>query len=349
MAEKGLRGVNLTGWLNLESWVTPELFAGSGALTERALAKSLGEARYQDLIRAHRATFITPEDFRRIASRGFNAVRLVLPWFVLGEDGPGPGPYLGCLEEADAALEWAEDIGLKVIFAMGIIPGAPDRDGDDADFSGVNNLLDARNRMLDVVETLSRRWALRSGFFGIELADDVVPQVRRGLSLSDGIPQHVLRNYYRDAYERVRAAAGPNPVVIFPDGGQPTMWRTFMSQRRYHNVWMDVDLTKRPSNLDAAGPSGVRSMVQIAQRHLKDADKSGFPVMVGKWSSSLPLADSAMTKEGRIALERIYASEQITLLENSPAWFFQTWKTSGRIASWDARVALASFERGMLT
>lgn len=349
MADRALHGVNLTGWLALESWVTPELFAGSGALDERALAFSLGTERYQELVRAHRASFITAEDFRRIASRGFNAVRLVLPWFVLGKDGPGPGPYLGCLEEADAALEWAEDIGLSVVFVLGIVPGAPDRDGDDYELTGINDLLDARNRMLDVIEALSRRWALRSGFFGIEVADEVVPQVRRGLTFTDGIPQHVLRNYYRDAYDRVRAAAGPDPVVILPDGGHPRLWRLFMAQKHYQNVWIDVDLTKRPTTLDAAGPSGVRRMVESSRKHLHDAAKSGLPVMAGKWSASLPIADSAMTPEGRIALERIYASEQLALIERCPAWFFQTWKTSARLASWDARVALSSFERGMLS
>jgi hypothetical protein len=29
-------------------------------------------------------------------------------------------------------------------------------------------------------------------------------------------------------------------------------------------------------------------------------------------------------------------------------YIFQTWKTSGHLSGWDSRVALASFERGML-
>ena len=349
MADRALHGVNLTGWLTLESWVTPELFAGTGALDERSLAIALGTERYQEMVRAHRASFITAEDFRRIAARGFNAVRLTLPWFVLGEDGPGPGPYLGCLEEADAALEWAEDIGLSVVFVLGIMPGAPNRDGEAGDYTGVNDLIDARARMLDVVETLAHRWALRSGFYGFEVAEEVVPQVRRGLTYTEGVPQHVLRNYYRNAYDRIRAAAGPDPVVILPDGGHPRLWRLFMAQSRYQNVWIDVDLTKRPASLDAAGPSGIRHMVETSRKHMREAAKSGLPVMVGKWSASLPIADSAMTPEGRIAYERIYASDQLALIERCPAWFFQTWKTSARLASWDARVALASFERGMLS
>ena len=70
--------------------------------------------------------------------------------------------------------------------------------------------------------------------------------------------------------------------------------------------------------------------------------------MVGKWSASLPTPDGSMTAEGRIALERIYASGQLAAYRGCPAWFFQTWKTSAFLAGWDARVALASFERGML-
>ena len=46
MAEGTLHGVNLTGWLSLEPWVTPELFAEAGALDEDALLKELGARNY---------------------------------------------------------------------------------------------------------------------------------------------------------------------------------------------------------------------------------------------------------------------------------------------------------------
>ena len=81
---------------------------------------------------------------------------------------------------------------------------------------------------------------------------------------------------------------------------------------------------------------------------LAQAAKSGLPAMVGSWSGALPLADSLMTPEGRIALERIYISEQLATFKPCAAWFFQTWKTEGRLAGWDARVSLSSFERRML-
>ena len=74
MADGTLHGVNLTGWLSLEPWVTPELFAEAGALDEDALLKGLGARNYAEVVRRHRNSFITRDDFVRIASRGFNAV-----------------------------------------------------------------------------------------------------------------------------------------------------------------------------------------------------------------------------------------------------------------------------------
>ena len=346
MANHPLHGVNLTGWLTLESWVTPELFAEAGALDEHALVSALGPDRYAEFVRAHREEFVTRDDFVKIAARGFNAVRLPIPWYVYGDEGPEPGPYVGCIELVDQALEWAEEIGLNVVFALAINPGGPHADDGMAPDNADCHV--PRERILDVVYALAKRYASRVGFFGIELADDAVPQVRRGLTLTDGIPQHRLRNYYREAYELVRNAAGEDPVVIMPDGGAPGGWGRFMAQRRYKNVWLDCHLDRPATRVDVSGPSGVRRLVAAHAKHLREAKRSGMPVMVGKWSSSLPIADSQMTPEGRIALERVYTSEQLGTYEKCPAWFFNTWKTSGMLAGWDARVAMATFERGMI-
>ena len=79
MLLRAFHGVNLSGWLTLESWVTPELFADSGALDEPSLIASLGRKRYRQLVERHRDSFMSQADFTQIASRGFNAVRLPVP------------------------------------------------------------------------------------------------------------------------------------------------------------------------------------------------------------------------------------------------------------------------------
>ena len=106
-ATKVLRGVNLTGWLTLEPWVTPEPFARTATVDEVSLAAKLGKDEYAELVRAHRASFIHSEDFSRIAARGFNALRLPIPWYVFE---PQNTPYQPCIDMVDRALEWAEEI-----------------------------------------------------------------------------------------------------------------------------------------------------------------------------------------------------------------------------------------------
>lgn len=172
--------------------------------------------------------------------------------------------------------------------------------------------------------------------------------MRKGFKLTDGIPGHSLRNYYRRAYETIRSVAGEEPVVILPDGGWPQGFRRFMSQQAYQNVWLDAHLDKPCEGIDCSGPRGVQQLIDKNEAYLKTSASGGLPVMVGKWSASLPSIDGAMTAEGRIALERIYTSGQLKVYNTCPAWFFQTWKTSAFLAAWDARVALATFERGML-
>lgn len=346
MAQRALHGVNLTGWLTLEAWVTPTLFADSGALDESALIGSIGRDEYRRRLEAHRSGFVRQADFNQIAARGFNAVRLPVPWYVFGSDGPRPGPFVGCLAQVDDAFDWADEIGLKIVVDLAITPGA---EGAEADL--VRNHTDFahyRNDMLDVVRGLCKRYGSRVAFAGIEVADTPRIQTRRGFSVSEGVALHQLRNYYRDAYAIVREEAGADPLFVIPDGGRPGAWNRFMAHDRYENVLIDCHLFHYNDRVDRVGPSGIRELVERSKASLRAVEKSGLPAMVGKWSGSLPFADTITTPEGRIALERIYISEQLATFKPCAAWFFQTWKTEGRLAGWDARVSLSSFERRML-
>ena len=110
-----------------------------------------------------------------------NAVRLPVPWYVFGASGPEPGPYVGCLTHVDDAFDWAEEVGLSVLPVLAVSPGSPDEAArlvrDQTDFKAY------REDLLDVIAALSKRYASRVGFLGIEVADDPVAQVRRGFSL----------------------------------------------------------------------------------------------------------------------------------------------------------------------
>ncbi len=344
MAQRSFHGVNLTGWLSLEPWITPELFAGTGALGEPGLRKTLGDELYRDLICEHRQTFISETDFKLIARRGFSAVRIPVPWYVFGEKGPEPGGHVGCIEHVDNAFTWAENTGISILLVLSVSPGA--QEGQDG-LEGFEQY--RREAFLDVLAGLARRYAGSRALYGVEVAQEPVVQRRRGLlGMAEGVRSHVLRNYYRDAYDVVRTAAGDRPYVVLPDAGVPQLWRGFMGGHHYHNVVLDCHLYHYDEQVDATGPAGAATLVQRSRATLARASKSGLPVIVGAWSAALPFADSLMTPEGRIALERVYCAEQIAAFTDLPAWFFQTWKTAGHLSGWDARIALSSFERSML-
>ena len=344
MATEALHGVNLAGWLGLEQWVTPELFAGTGSLGEQNLVDVLGDDLYRELISNHRSSFVTETDFKLIARRGFNAVRLPVPWYGLGEEGPNPGRYVGCIEQVDDAFAWATANGLRVLLVLAINPGARGEE-DVLLTTGRGHRAD----MLSVLGALAARYAQESALFGIEVAQEPVLQRRKRLiSISDGVPLHSLRNYYREAYDVIRKAAGEGPCVVLPDANQPKAWSVFGATRKYSGVWLDCHLYHYDDQIDATGPAGAATLISRSRKTLARAMRTGLPVMVGAWSAALPFADSLMTPEGRIALERVYCAEQIAAFEDLPAWFFQTWKTSGHLSGWDSRVALSSFERSML-
>lgn len=338
-----MHGVNLAGWLVLEAWVTPSLFAGTGAFDEASLANCVRPAQLEQMLHTHRETFITKEDFVRIAARDFDAVRLQVPWFVFGEAGPMPGPLPGCLDYVDKAFDWADATGIDILLDVAVAPGADS--SQPSNFFG--DVATFRSTMLDVVGALASRYKNRVSFLGIEPVDTVLGRHRKGLTFVDGVPPHSLRNFYREVYQTVRETAGDSPIVVLHDAGIPNEWRGFMAPKRYENVWLDCHLYHYSDSMNAAGPSGVRQLVNQSISYLERAKRSGLPIMVGEWSAALPLADAGMTPEGRIALERVYIAGQMAAFAKTQGWFYQTWKTEGRLSSWDARVALSSFETGM--
>ena len=104
MAER-IHGVNLSGWFIPETWVSPSLFAATGAANALELQRALGPAVYSERLRHHFETFITEDDFRRIAAIGFNSVRIPVPWHVFGAQ-EDAFTNIPAIDYVDRAIEW---------------------------------------------------------------------------------------------------------------------------------------------------------------------------------------------------------------------------------------------------
>lgn len=75
-----LRGVNLGEWLVIEKWMDENLFSGTEAMDETYLCIELGKERAKERLKVHRDEFITERDFEDISVKGFNSVRIPVPF-----------------------------------------------------------------------------------------------------------------------------------------------------------------------------------------------------------------------------------------------------------------------------
>ena len=349
-----IRGVNLSGWFILEPWITPSLFASSGASSNYELMQALGAASYNERLRQHLETFITEEDFRRIAAMGLNAVRVPVPWHAFGVQGEQTA-FISIVDYMDRALEWGEKYGIGVLLDLATVPGGQ---GDSNDSPSTpetpadwHSSTDGRAVALEVLERLAERYGGRPGLLGIELLDTpIMSRRKRPFGQTDGIPPHYLRNYYRDAYKLLRGYLPEEKLIVFSASGQPKAWRHFLNKLEYKNVYMDLHLYHYHDEnaQDLASPNGLSQAVARNKRLLEEAHSAGFPVIVGEWSAAAVISGSSVTPEGRRAYERVFVSNQLSTFDAAEGWFFQTWKTERRLEAWDARVVLAPLERRML-
>src|SRR5688572_21082356 len=212
-----IRGVNLGGWLVAEELTTPGLFQGLSRNDETSLIQELGEEGKQRL-RQHHNSFITEADFKWIVEHGLNFVRIPVPYWVFGD----VEPYVGSIKILDNAFAWAEKYKLKILLDLHTAPGSQNgfdhsgRAGTIEWHTGGGNI----THTVEIIEKLALRYGIYNCLWGIELLNE--PHWK--------IPLDILQEYYRLAYEKVRAVCDEGVWVAMHDSFRPTEWRAFFEQ-----------------------------------------------------------------------------------------------------------------------
>ena len=194
-------GVNLSGWFIPEPWVTPSLYAATGASNAAELQEAMGTAAYNERMRRHYETFVSEDDFRRMAQIGLNAVRLPVPWYAFGSQ-ESDASYISVVDYIDRAIEWAAKYNIRVLLDLATVPGGQGDSNDSPatpeDVAEWHSSTNGRHVALDVLERLAERYGEAESLLGIELLDTPQMSVRKSLfAMTDGIPAHYLRNFYR--------------------------------------------------------------------------------------------------------------------------------------------------------
>ncbi|XP_049934972.1 glucan 1,3-beta-glucosidase-like isoform X2 [Nymphaea colorata] len=129
------------------------------------LANGYEPVKAKSVIKQHRDSFVTPEDFRFLSLHGINAVRIPVGWWIAQDPNP-PAPFVGgTLAALDNAFLWAQAFGLKCIIDLHAAPASQNemehsasRD-DSSDWASNPSYI---SRSLVVIDFLSSRCCVNS-------------------------------------------------------------------------------------------------------------------------------------------------------------------------------------------
>jgi glucan 1,3-beta-glucosidase len=357
-----LRGVNLGGWLVLEKWMTPSLFEGLAASDETSWCVELGTGA-PGRLHAHWDRFITREDLAWLVSVGVNALRIPLGHWIFGPPypyhaayGADPHPYVkGGIEVLDRALDWADELGLKVLLDLHAAPGCQ----NGFDNGGIKDVCEWHTReeylahSVEVLGRLAERYGNRACLYGIEVLNE--PRW--------DVPTALLKSYYLRAYAAIRAQCPPEAVaVVFHDGFRSYReYSGFMQGPQFGNVFFDVHRYQcfERADLDLDMNGHLRKAAVLWSEEAGEIQRGlGLPAIAGEWSLGLDLKAVSLwaagpfnhALEGMDAVEqeiayRSYALAQLLAFERYLGWFFWSYRTETTPA-WCFRECV---ERGWLT
>ena len=340
-----LRGVNLGGWLLLEKWITPSLFAGLSATDETTYCAELGLDEATRRLHHHWQTFITRDDFAWLPRTGINAVRLPVGHWLFGPDYPWHRSYgaarhpfvVGGLAIVDQVFQWAAEFGLWVMLDLHAAPGCQ----NGFDNGGILGVCEWHtdetyiSHTLDVLERLAERYGDHPALHGIEALNE--PRW--------DIPTDLLKRFTRAAYERIRRHCPAERVsVVFHDGFRNFReYAGFLQAPEFANVVLDIHryqcFDRHDLDMDIFGH--IRKTVHEWHTEVDEIVRdSGFQVYCGEWSLGLNLQVVSLWAEGPFnhALENMdafqmaaalrgYAAAQLLTFEKCDGWFFWTFRT----------------------
>lgn len=358
---ESLRGVNLGAWLVLEKWMVPSMFEGLGATDETTWCAEMGDAAAARL-RAHWDSFITRDDFRWIAERGLNAVRIPFGHWVFGPGypyhrayGANSHPFVtGGIDVIDRAMEWAHEFGLRVVLDLHAAPGCQNGfdNGGIKDVCEWHTKPEYREYSLDVLERIARRYRNHPALCAIEALNE--PRW--------DVPTDYLKAYYLDAYERIRRHCPAERVALMIHDGFRSFreYQCLLKGPEFSNVIFDVHryqcFAREDIDMDIYGH--MRKAID-EWRLEGDAIESelGLPSVCGEWSLGMDLQEVSLWAEGpfnsaldgldkfqRTVAFRGYAAAQLAAFEDQLGWFFWSYKTETTPA-WCLREGV---ERGWL-
>lgn len=239
-AQQPFRGVNIGGWLVLESWITPDLYAAhgvpSGAGEWQFCAAVGGGSKCAAALAEHWDTWVSRAELATLAAAGVNWLRVPVGYWIVdiapGEPwAPGGLPYLQRL------LDWAAALNMSVLVDLHGAPGSQNGH-DNSGRTGPIDWATPANINRTVVDLGLIYQALRAypAFQALELLNEPWTTYIGG-----PITIATLQQFYLTAHDHLRGL-GFDGAIVMSDGWTDAVWNGFMAPPRYQNIFIDTHI-----------------------------------------------------------------------------------------------------------
>lgn len=123
-----IRGLNLGGWLSIEPYITPSLFAPysthDDVVDEWTLCQRLGPTRAKATLEQHYSSFVSESTFAAMQSAGLDHVRIPFSYWAITTYSGDPYVPQVSWRYLLRAIEWARKYGLRINLDLHGAPGS---------------------------------------------------------------------------------------------------------------------------------------------------------------------------------------------------------------------------------
>lgn len=266
------------------------------------LANGYGHNEAKEVLKRHRNSFITLEDFNFLYRHGINTVRIPVGWWIAFDPDP-PAPFIGgTLEALDNAFSWAEACNIKCIIDLHAAPGSQNGMEHSASQDGSTGwpTPDNISKTLDVIDFLASRYAKHPALLGIELLNEPAAAT---------VPLDTLVSYYKQGYKIVRKHSSTAYVIICQRIGNADPSELYQANIGSHNLVLDLHYYNLFDNffVNMSTEENIQFIYKSREAQLQSLNSANGPlVFIGEWVNEWNVTSGSLTDYqnfGRAQLE----------------------------------------------
>ncbi|KAK0543156.1 hypothetical protein OC845_006264 [Tilletia horrida] len=289
-----IRGVNLGGFLVIESFITPTLFSrtnNSAIVDEWTFSTLQPRDQAARLLQGHLDSFITERDLAMISDLGLNHIRLPIPFYAIDVAPDEPYLKLNRWELAKQVVRWAGKHNVRVIVDLHSLPGG--QNGYDHSGKTGQNLWASNqtyfDRSLAIVKIIASEFSkpeYGSTVIAIEPVNEPVTNLTR------------VAEYYSHSRDIISSASNSTIVTLMDDGGPQNLdsWRTRPAPHNMSAMSSHPYLVFNDADILSNRTEKVEKICALGKMYQKFNDEEMY-LVVDEWTPAF--TDCAVNLNGR--------------------------------------------------